>query len=218
MELRSGYTGTVRNVGAIVTSALSIASGSTLDADSSVTVRGNLTNNGSVTGSSEVLMQWLANVTYILSGSGSFSELSNLRISSATSAAVLAIGSDLAFQVPMEFEASAAGRVLSVSNSGNYDLSFAGNVVFDTGTGGTINWTKGTGTITLAPPTSTTRQVSFGGKTIEDVIIDGAGTVELTAGFTTDSLTCTAGTLDVNGQALTVVGDMTVAAGCSVIE
>jgi hypothetical protein len=79
-------------------------------------------------------------------------------------------------------------------------------------------WPKSSGTITLAPPVSTTKTYDFNGEQIEDLVIDGAGTAELTGTFVTDSLTCTSGTLDVNAQNITVVGNMTVAAGCSVIE
>ena len=96
--------------------------------------------------------------------------------------------------------------------AGDYDISASFAV------SATTVWPKSTGTITLAPPTATTIQVDFNGETVEDIVVDGAGTVELTGTFITDSLTCTAGTLDVNAQNITVVGDMTVAAGCSVIE
>jgi hypothetical protein len=109
---------------------------------------------------------------------------------------------------------TAAGTTTGWSvTTNNNNLIINGDVVVPTG--GT--WTKGTGTITLAPPAATTISVDFDGETIEDIIVDGAGTAELTGAFTTDSLTCTSGTLDVNLQNITV-GDMTVAAGCSVIE
>ena len=98
----------------------------------------------------------------------------------------------------------------------NADLIFQGDI--SRIGANAFTWSKGTGTITLAPPAATTISVDFDGETIEDLVIDGAGTAKLTGTFTTDSLTCTNGTLDVNGQNITVVGDMTVAAGCSVIE
>ena len=82
-----------------------------------------------------------------------------------------------------------------------------------------LTWTKGTGTITLSGGGSS---VDFNGETIEDVVIDMDAQddiVELTGTFVTDSLTCTQGTLDVNGQDITVGTDgMTVAAGCTVLE
>jgi len=95
----------------------------------------------------------------------------------------------------------------------NNDFTFNGDVVVNAGG----SWVKGAGTITLSGTAN--QSIDFDGETVEDIVVDKTfGTVTLTGGFTTDSLTCTAGTLDVNAQNITVVGDMTVAAGCTVTE
>jgi len=102
------------------------------------------------------------------------------------------------------------GGVLNVDLS-NFDLTINGDLVYvnvDT-------WTKGTGTITLSGAAN--QSIDFGGKTVEDIVIDKTdGTVTLTGNVTTDSLTLTDGALDIDGNTLTVSGNMTVAAGTSV--
>jgi len=81
-------------------------------------------------------------------------------------------------------------------------------------TGDTSNmgtWVKGTGTITLGDNGAVTDTINFNSLNIEDVVIDATGIKQLTDGFTTDSLTLTAGELDVNDQDIGIVGAVSVA-------
>lgn len=114
-------------------------------------------------------------------------------------------------------QASVSGRALTVSNTGNYNISVGGDIAIDKGTGGTVTWTKGTGTITLSG--SADQDIDFDGESVEDIVIDKtAGTVTLTGGVVTDSLTLTSGTLDCGSQTLETVGNFTMAAGTTVTE
>ncbi len=215
LSLVSGYTGTLRNLAALVTESFACASGATFTADAFVTIRGNFTNNGTINGASEIVPQWLSNSSYSLSGSGTFG--CALRFSSATSDAVLNIGSDIDITSDVTMQASVSGRALTVSNTGNYNISVGGDIATDKGTGGTVTWTKGTGTITLSG--SADQDIDFDGESVEDIVIDKtAGTVTLTGGVVTDSLTLTSGTLDCGSQTLETVGNFTMAAGTTVTE
>lgn len=82
-----------------------------------------------------------------------------------------------------------------------------------------LDWQKGAGTITLAPPAATTIDLNFNGESVEDIVIDGAGTVRLTGGVLTDSFEGINGTLDVNGQDIeTSPGNFVIGAGFSVTD
>jgi len=122
---------------------------------------------------------------------------------------------DATFNGDAVFDESVASRHVAVATNNN-NLTFKGNV--GPGTNTSWTWTKGTGTITLAPPVSTTSQINFNDLSVEDIEVDGAGTVQLTGGVVTDSINCINGTLDVNGQSLETVGNFTVGAGCTVTE
>lgn len=86
------------------------------------------------------------------------------------------------------------GGTYTISQAANGSLEFQGNVTV-TSTG-TFNWTKGTGTITLSGASAS---ADFDGKTVEDIVVNSVGgTVTLTGNVTPDTLTLTAGTLDLD--------------------
>ncbi|MCP4304720.1 MAG: hypothetical protein GY788_07555 [bacterium] len=88
----------------------------------------------------------------------------------------------------------------------DYDLTIKGDVAFAGG------WTKGTGLITLSGGVD--QDIDFNGESVEDIEIDKlAGSVTLTGNVTTDSLTGTDGTLDIDGNNLETTGNFTAAAG-----
>ena len=96
----------------------------------------------------------------------------------------------------------------TLSNSTN-DINFTitGDVE-SLGITGTFAWSKGTGTITLSG--TSTQSIDFLGKTVEDLVIDkSAGTATLSGAVTTDSLAVNRGTIDINGQAVDVSGNVT---------
>lgn len=101
-------------------------------------------------------------------------------------------------------------------DTNNPDFEFSGDVTVQE-TSGVLSWSKGTGTITL---TGTADQdIDFDGESIEDIVIDkSAGTVTLTGGVNPDNWTLTDGTLDIDGQTLTVAagGAFTASAGTTV--
>ncbi|MBU2102166.1 MAG: hypothetical protein KKF80_02100, partial [Candidatus Omnitrophica bacterium] len=109
---------------------------------------------------------------------------------------------------------NASGAYTIVNGTYNPNLVFQGGLTL-TESAGAITWTKGSGTITLGNnPSDGTQTINFGDKIIEDLIIDASGDIkQLSDGVTTDSLTVTAGTLDVNNQALSVTGNLLVNGG-----
>ena len=97
-------------------------------------------------------------------------------------------------------------------DSADYDLTIADDI--DIGTG--VTWTKGTGTITLAPSADVT--VNFEGESIENVEIDASGAiVEWTGTAVMGDLTVTAGTMDAGEQDLECM-DLTLAVGARITE
>lgn len=96
----------------------------------------------------------------------------------------------------------------------DYNIEFRGdiNLSEDTGDNGSLTWTQGTGTVTFSG--SSNQSVNFLAESVEDIDIDKTGgTVTLTGGVDTDSLTLSAGTLDIDGQAVDSTGNLTMAAG-----
>lgn len=71
--------------------------------------------------------------------------------------------------------------------------------------------TKGTATITATGSGDVLWDV--GAQAISDVVLAHSGSVTFASGFTADSFTQTSGTLDVNGQTLSSVGNWTVTGG-----
>lgn len=109
---------------------------------------------------------------------------------------------------------SGTGSFTVANNTNNPELTLRGDLSL-VETAGTITWTKGTGTITFSGAAD--QDIDFAGKTIEDIEIDkSAGTLTLTDNLTTDTLTLTDGTLDVDGNTLTSSGAVSGAIGFAV--
>lgn len=88
----------------------------------------------------------------------------------------------------------------------DFDLTITGDLTFTLGT-----WTKGTGSLIFSGTEAQT--VNLNDETVEDIEIDKtAEIVTLTGGFTTDSLTLTDGTLDIDGNNIETTGNFTQAA------
>jgi len=92
----------------------------------------------------------------------------------------------------------------TVDNSLNPSFVVHGNASRDPlGLNTNINWTKGTGTITLAG--SGTKTIQFTDDALEDFVVNvPAGTRQLAEAVTVDSLTVTAGTFDLAGKNLAI--------------
>lgn len=107
-----------------------------------------------------------------------------------------------------------SNNVLTFANSvNNPDITIQG--AFDlTPVGGSVTWTKGTGTITISG--SSSQNIDFNGETIEDLTINkSAGDLVMMGGFITDVFTGTStgsGDFDPNGQDIESVGDCSWAA------
>ena len=102
-----------------------------------------------------------------------------------------------------------AGGAIVIDDSGQaVAWNITGDVV-DQRTGDTFTWTKGTGAITLSGGGGADDSIDFMGQSVEDIIINDidGGTKQLNTALITDSVTITSGTLDANGQDITVAGD-----------
>lgn len=101
--------------------------------------------------------------------------------------------------------------ILKIDNSSkNPNIEIRGDVAVSQ-SGGTLTWTKGTGTITFSG--SADQSVDFNDLTVEDIVINkSAGTVTFTDGFTTDSFTLTAGTIAFGAtpDTITTTGNWTI--------
>lgn len=109
------------------------------------------------------------------------------------------------------------GCTTTISVSG--DLKIAGDLTITptAGDGGSLVWSKSTGSITLTGAGD--QNIDFAGFTIEDLEVDKtSGSALLTESFTTDSITLTDGTLDLNGYSIESVGNVTLAAGTTVTD
>jgi hypothetical protein len=88
----------------------------------------------------------------------------------------------------------------------------AANITLAAGTGA-ISLTPGTSTVTFAPPTSTTKLFTPNGQSLYNLVVDGAGTVQLEGAIDVDNdLRITAGTLDTKSGSnfgITVGGNWT---------
>lgn len=95
----------------------------------------------------------------------------------------------------------------------NPNFTFKKDVLV-TRTTGTMTWNKGTGTVIFAG-TSGTQEIQFYNQQIEDVVINASGAIiKLMDDFKTDSITMTAGTVNINGKDVVCSGNWTVSAGC----
>jgi len=175
-------------------------------------VYGDITNAGEISGDG-TLQQQHANpeLSLTISGAGTFSAAYIHQ--SATYLSTCTIGSALTFTGDATWaQIAAPAYVLTVDNSGNYNLDFKGDVTL-TATGGSVDWTKGTGTITLSGAAN--QNIDFNGEAVEDIVIDkSAGTATFTGDVDTDSFnvpgTCS-GSVDFGDSTLAIgiAGDAT---------
>ena len=104
----------------------------------------------------------------------------------------------------------------TIDNSGNHDLTFQGDLTLSE-VGGTITWTKGTGTITISGASD--QELDFGGETTEEIIVDkSAGLVSFTGDVSPDYFEAngdTGGsyTLDLGGHTITAGGKVDIDGG-----
>jgi len=113
----------------------------------------------------------------------------------AASNYTITIADDMIVTGNLSIEAN-SGAVYTIDNSANPNITVSGNFTISTA-GGTINYLKGTGTITKTGAGSGTQTWNFYGKNVEAIIINDAGsTTQFTGSFTTSFLTVTAGIAD----------------------
>lgn len=209
LDLQTGYTGTLTIATIAICQDIAVSADSTININVSQNLyaRGDLTVNGSITGSGTLQADTYLNDPLTVSGSGTFS-CGLYKVNAFNSGNnTLNIGSNLKFDCDIEWTSASAVKTLVVDNSGNYDLEFTADVDIQE-TAGAVNWTKGTGTITISG--ASTQDINFDGETVEDIVVDKTGgTATLSGNVTTDSLEVTRGTLDIDGQTVTISGSLT---------
>ena len=99
------------------------------------------------------------------------------------------------------FSVGSSGNSNSLSNTGNYNLTFKGNVAIPD-----VVYTAGTGTITL--DNTAAQAVNFNGQTVEAIVVSNASTGAITLGadFTTPYIHDCDSLIDVNGFTITETG------------
>jgi len=119
----------------------------------------------------------------------------------------------------LNFTIDATGGDIIVNDSGqSNNWVIQGNVVNDFSGAGTLDWTKGTGTITLSGAGSGTQTIDFTNQSIEDILIDDTGaTKQFTGFFTTDSFNATNGLVDFNGQTINSTGNFIMETGSNIV-
>ena len=111
---------------------------------------------------------------------------------------------------------NAGGTYNFVNSTNNPNIEFRGGVTLSA-SAGTLNYTKGTGTITLGG-SSGTQTINFFDKTVEDIVINASGaTKQFTDGWISDSFTLTAGLVDFNAQTVETTGNFTLTPGGDII-
>ncbi|HYE04334.1 MAG TPA: LamG domain-containing protein [Planctomycetota bacterium] len=92
------------------------------------------------------------------------------------------------------------------NSTNNADYVFEGSVTVSNTGGGTLTWTKGTGTLTFSGAGAGTQTLDFLGKNVEALVIDDAGAVKQLTGsaVTCAGLTVADGTFSLNGQNVTL--------------
>ena len=139
----------------------------------------------------------------------------NWTLSNASGSKFIDFLTDVTFSGPVTF--SGTGGILDIrNNSGNPSLAFQGDVTI-TESGGTINWLKGTGSIALSGANA--QSINFASKSVESLQIDkSADTATIAAGFTSDGLDGMQGSVDINGQTITLSGDLASSPGVSFLD
>lgn len=225
LDLRSGYTGKVHGGtvarGFDILAELKIASGATVEATGSFIFQ--LANggtisllDGSLTGDGRFIAQ--GGTTY--PAAASTIDINRFDVGSSTPGGgfTSTFVGDLTFNGDVNFVYSKSFDNHTVDlSTNNPSLTFKGNVSFGGSNPERIIWNKGTGAITFGG--SANQSVDFNGEAVEDIDIDKtAGTVTLTGNVDTDSLTGTAGALDINSNTLDSTGNVTIAAGFAVSD
>jgi hypothetical protein len=113
----------------------------------------------------------------------------------------LTIGGHVTWTGDVTFEANVSGSTYTINNGGNYNLTFQGDVSCVESGGGTLAWTKGSGTITLSGTNN--QDIDFNGLDIELINVNKAGDV----GTVTFSGNGTADGLDLDAAALVDFAD-----------
>jgi hypothetical protein len=208
-------TGTV-SVSVQMTSAstLTIASGGKLTGAGSFTMSGNITT---MSGTIDVatLNMGGGNQSHVAaqydSATVNFGPYSATRTFTSLAGTYVFTG-NVTFSVDGAF----IGTIKNDTNNSNWE--FKKNVALSTTNGGTLTWTKGTGTITLGDNASNgTQTINFLDKAVEDIVVTASGdTKQFTDGVTTDSFNATAGTVDFNGQSIATTGNFTIGTGAQV--
>jgi len=128
-------------------------------------------------------------------------------------ASTVTIGGALVFSGNVTIENIHATNGGTFDNSGNYDVTYQGDLTVQTA-GGALTWTKGTGKINLTGAAN--QNLDFAGYTVEGLVVNKtAGNLVMTGAVTTDSFTGTTtgtGDFDPNGQTITITNDCSWAA------
>lgn len=166
---------------------------------------GSLVGSGSLIGSGKLVMK--SNSSIAFTGIGINTEVD-------PQAGTTMVTGDTKFLKNVTFQTD-SGESATFDNTGNHDLTFAGDIIQNHT--GTFNWLKGGGTITLEG--SSTQYLDFNGESVEDIEIDKtAGDVIFEADVTTDSLTLVAGSLGIDSSTITTNGNVTIGQGTDVYE
>jgi hypothetical protein len=130
----------------------------------------------------------------------------------AASAAVLELSGAYIFTGDVELASTNASGSLTLDNSVNDpDIEIQGDFIW-TETVGTLTYTPGLGDFTCGGAAN--QDIDFSGSSLEDFIVNkSAGAVTLLSSVSPNSVLLTDGTLDIDGNNLTTVGNFTAAAG-----
>jgi len=231
LEITGSYTHTDSSSYLAITSGLYV-SGSLINSDTIYATNADVQNTGSITGAAKIQLGYLTNSSNISVQSGTLSVPLDVQWGSTICAATY--GGAVTFSCSSSLtrtstwgagtytfedvfavdEAHPTGTYVMDLATNNPDMAFQGNVTISESGGGTVTWTKGTGTITLSG--SSNQTITTLNKPLEDIVIDKtAGDIQLADGLTTESFTGTStgtGDFDPNEQTLTIGGNCSWAA------
>ena len=140
-------------------------------------------------------------------------EYAAVKVTGSSAARILSMSGNYIFNGTFETE-TAAGD-LTISNAANPNIIFNDDVVTSELSSGSIIWTKGTGTITIAGTAA--QSIDFGDQSIEQLIIANTNTATFTGGWTATRFDAQTGTFDPNGQTLETVGAFTIGSSADVV-
>jgi len=153
-------------------------------------------------------------------GSGAFVFSGDVTVShTSTGSLVLDLSTNspsVTVQGDLTFALSGSGNVTVYSIFGSPTWTLQGDVVHTESSSGSLLWSKGSGSITASG--SANQSWGFGSPgTLEAITVNKAGgTLTLTTALTCASLTHQAGTIDPNGQTITVNSDCTIQTGAKI--